>query len=248
MNEHEENIKPVGKKHGIQNKIKDYIDDLINDKNISMPKKIHIKLSGKKYSKTIEEYELPSLEQVQNYVKYLKRQVFDHNKRSDVSNFINENGYHRNIDRNEFFTFGEVLGSGSDDDHFQVGFTSVSLMSRIPVGVVFHCDATYKIVKVGYPLIVFGISDINRKFYPLCFMFACYETNQDYVKFFKSLKKLAILLNIKLSPEYMCIDASKSMAYGIRKVFTLCVILMCWFHLKSNVSSKFNLEKSYLYE
>jgi hypothetical protein len=74
-------------------------------------------------------------------------------------------------------------------------------MSRIPVGVVFHCDATYKIVKVGYPLIVFGISDINRKFYPLCFMFTCYETNQDYVKFFKSLKKLAILLNIKLSPE-----------------------------------------------
>jgi hypothetical protein len=74
LNEHEENIKPVGKKHGIQNKIKDYIDDLINDKNISIPKKI-------------------------------KRQVFDHNKRSDVCNFINENGYHRNIERNEFFTF-----------------------------------------------------------------------------------------------------------------------------------------------
>jgi hypothetical protein len=36
------------------------------------------------------------------------------------------------------------------------------------------------------------------------------ETNQDYVNFFKSLKKLAILLNIRLSPEYMCIDASKS--------------------------------------
>jgi hypothetical protein len=47
LNEHEENIKPVSKKHGIQNKIKEYIDDLINDGNISMPKKIHIKLSGK---------------------------------------------------------------------------------------------------------------------------------------------------------------------------------------------------------
>ncbi len=55
-------------------------------------------------------------------------------------------------------------------------------MSRIPVGGVFHCDATYKKVKVGYPLSVFGISDINRKFYPLCFMFTSSETNQDYVK------------------------------------------------------------------
>ncbi len=47
LNEHEEDIKLVSKKHGIQNKIKEYIDDLINDRNISMPKKIHIKLSGK---------------------------------------------------------------------------------------------------------------------------------------------------------------------------------------------------------
>ena len=238
LNEHEENIKPVGKKHGIQNKIKDYINDLITEKNISMPKKIQIKLSGKKYKEKIEKDELPSLEQIQNYVKYLKRQVFDHNKRSEVNNFINANGYHENIERNDFFTFGEVLGNGTDDDHFQVGFTSASLMSRIPIGVVFHCDATYKIVKVGYPLIVFGLSDINRKFYPLCFMFTSHETNKDYANFFKSVKKLSILLNIMLSPEYMCIDASKSMAYGIRKVFELCLILMCWFHLKSNVRLK----------
>ena len=111
-------------------KVKDYIRDLINQKNMSMPKKIHIKLSGKKYNQKIKEDELPSLEQVQNYIKYLKKQVFDHNNRRDVNKFINENGYHENIDRNEFFTFGEVLGSGTDDDHFQVGFTSVSLMSR----------------------------------------------------------------------------------------------------------------------
>ena len=47
-------------------KVKDYIRDLINQKNISMPKKIHIKLSGKKYNQKIKEDELPSLEQVQN--------------------------------------------------------------------------------------------------------------------------------------------------------------------------------------
>ncbi len=43
-----------------------------------------------------------------------------------------------------------------------LGFTSVKLMRRIREWIVFHCDATYKVVKVGYTLIVFGVSDINR--------------------------------------------------------------------------------------
>jgi hypothetical protein len=76
-----------------------------------------------------------------------------------------------------------------------LGFTSVKLMRRIREWIVFHCDATYKVVKVGYPLIVFGVSDINRifirKIYAICFMFTSHEQNKDYVKFFSSLEKLA---------------------------------------------------------
>ena len=108
-------------------------------------------------------------------------------------------------------------------------------MSRIPSGVVFHCDATYKIVKVGYPLIVFGISDINRKFYPICFMFTSHEQNKDYVKFFTSLKKLAIILNILLSPEYMCIDASKCMAKKFTKITN--TYLYEYSHKHGNIST-----------
>jgi hypothetical protein len=42
-------------------------------------------------------------------------------------------------------------------------------------------------------------------------------------------------LNITLAPKFMCIDASKAMAFAINKVFPLCIVLMCWFHLKYNV-------------
>jgi hypothetical protein len=45
-----------------------------------MPKKIHIKLNGRKYKKgpnKIDDEDIPTLEQIQNYVKYLKQKVFD---------------------------------------------------------------------------------------------------------------------------------------------------------------------------
>ena len=168
----------------------------------------------------------------------MKRKVFDNNKISVVQAFIRENGYHESIGSAELFTFGDSIGNGTDENHFQVGFTSVDLMSHIETGVVFHCDATYKVVKVGYPLIVFGMSDINRKFFPICFMFTSHEFTEDYKNFFASLIQLSNLLKIVFSPKYICIDASKSMSGAIKKLLPSCVVLMCWFHLKSNVTLK----------
>jgi hypothetical protein len=66
---------------------------------------------------------------------------------------------------------------------------------------------------------VFGVSDINRKFYPVAFMFTSHELNDDYLNFFKSLKRLCIVLNLSFDPKYMVIDASKALAYAIKIVF-----------------------------
>jgi hypothetical protein len=66
-------------------------------------------------------------------------------------------------------------------------------MFRISSGIIFHCDATYKVVKHEYPLIVFGVSDINRKFYPVAFMLTSHKLNDDYLTFYKSLKRLYIV-------------------------------------------------------
>jgi hypothetical protein len=57
-------------------------------------------------------------------------------------------------------------------------------------------------------------------------MFTSSKTNQDYVKFFKSLKKLAILLNIRLSTEYMCKDASKSVTM-VNARYSIYVLYLC---------------------
>ncbi len=127
---------------------------------------------------------------------------------SDVKKFAEDHKFKEGLQENDFFVFGSKIGIGTDSDHFQIGFTSQKLMSRIPSGIIFHCDATYKVVKLEFPLIVFGVSDFNRKFYPVAFMFTSYELNVDYLNFFKSLKRLCIVLNLIFDPKYMVIDAS----------------------------------------
>ena len=46
---------------------------------------------------------------------------------------------------------------------------------------------------------MFGISDINRKFYPIAFMIISHETEIDYVDFFKSLKDVCRLEKFEIN-------------------------------------------------
>jgi hypothetical protein len=67
---------------------------------------------------------------------------------SDVKKFAEDHEFKEGLQENDFFVFGSKIGIGTDSDHFQIGFTSQKLMSRIPSGIIFHCDATYKVVKL----------------------------------------------------------------------------------------------------
>lgn len=82
----------------------------------------------------------------------------------------------------------KILGQGSEDDHFHLGFTSKKLLKRMVDHealdkAVFHLDATYKIVRFNYPLIVFGYTDKKHQFFPVSFMFTSHEKQQDYLHF-----------------------------------------------------------------
>ena len=71
--------------------------------------------------------------------------------------------FNDDIDVNQMFEFGKQVGSGDDDDHFQCGFTSRQLLNRIAEfdnRGVFHIDATYKIIKHNFCLIVLGFTEM----------------------------------------------------------------------------------------
>jgi hypothetical protein len=106
-NEHDESDK-VQKKinHGISNLMKSLVNELIFDKDVSVPKKIAIKLNSQKYiEKRTEDnkiYDVPTLSQIQNYVKYLKGKICTKNKVEDIKKFVNDNGYYADINPKEF--------------------------------------------------------------------------------------------------------------------------------------------------
>jgi hypothetical protein len=102
---------------------------------------------------------------------------------------VRSHKYIENYDPNKLFVFGVRLGKGSDDDHLYLGFTTINLLKRIEnSNKLYHIDATYKILKYLFPLIIFGFTDISRKFYVVAYMFVSHEQEVDYKHFFTSLK------------------------------------------------------------
>ena len=104
----------------------------------------------------------------------------------------------------------------------------------------FHIDSTYKIVKYGYPLIVFGTTNMKRKFYPIAFMLTSHEQRIDFDYFWNQLFSVCIILKINIDViKYICIDADSAMANSIKLNLPDCTIIMCWYHLRANVIFNF---------
>ncbi len=96
--------------------------------------------------------------------------------------------------------FFDKIGNGSDGEHFQIGLTRKTMLSRVELNGMFHLDATYQIVKYNYPLIILGVTDITRKFHPICYMFTSHEQERDYDHFFESLLHECKFFDFKFEP------------------------------------------------
>ena len=210
------------------------IEEIIHIKSITKPKNIHIRLHKEDYFSKIET--MPTLKQIQNYISYRRSLIGDNNNIDVVNDFILKFKSENVIDDNKMFVFGELLGRGDDNDHFQIFFTSKTLISRLKKGLIFHVDGTYKIIKYFYPIIVFGCSDVQHKFYPIAFGITSHESNIDYKRFLIELNLMSnCILNYDFNPQYIISDASKSIGTAISSVYPKSKLIMCWYHLKANI-------------
>ncbi len=140
-----------------------------------------------------------------------------------------------------------VLGNGNDNNHFNLCFTSAKLLERLKLGDTYHIDCTYKIVKYFFPVLVFGITDIDRVFQPIAFMITSHETRNDFEFFFTSLASIASDFDIVFNPKIIISDACHAMNNAIVKLYPECILLMCWFHLKLNIRKHKNLIPEIMY-
>ena len=106
----------------------------------------------------------------------------------------------------------------------------------------FHLDSTYKITKNSYPLLIFGVSDVNRK----CFLLAAFIVSQTTAEMVKHcispLQSTAANLVpdlIRWTPDYVMSDADPAHLNAVTACFGINVrFLFCFFHLKKNVRDR----------
>jgi hypothetical protein len=55
-----------------------------------------------------------------------------------------------------------ILGDGSNEDHLQICATSKALLQFASKPGMKHIDCTYKILKNGFSLLVFGVTDFEH--------------------------------------------------------------------------------------
>ena len=201
------------------------------------PNRIYNLLKKKRFAKHVDKF--PTLKQIQTYFQTRRDQIGDNNDIIELKNYVDKLGYiDGDTSPHKLFTFGNSLVECDEENSFYLGFTSLALLRRAEnfknIGT-FHIDCTYKIVKYCYPLIIFGFTDIQRKFFPIAYMFTSRERELDFNHFFSSLLSVFNMFSINIQPTYIVIDASYALANSIKTMFPKAIILMCWFHLKQNV-------------
>ncbi len=96
-------------------------------------------------------------------------------------------------------------------------------------------DATYEIFREKFNLVAYGRTDLKRAYHPIAFMVTSHECTEDYEYFYRSLSHNTSSLSIPLSICYVVQDASLSEYQGLKNVFPEACVLMCYFHVTSNV-------------
>ena len=65
-------------------------------------------------------------------------QLDDREETAINKSFLLTYGWSSDLSLDDFFSFGEKFGDGTDEDHFQIGFTSLSMIQSLSLGKIFH--------------------------------------------------------------------------------------------------------------
>ncbi|CAF1025057.1 unnamed protein product [Brachionus calyciflorus] len=242
-------LKQWWKDHQIEDEEQETDDDIIPsavDCDNIIPSRVHeILINEYKISETL----LPSLKQVQNFVNNYRYTKFNRNSIKEVRKLIQNNLFSEDLDEHEPFFFNVkfdsknkiIINNGSEEKHINLMVTTKHLMSRIDSNLqgCYHLDATYKLIKNGFPLIVLGRTDSVHDFHPLGFCISSHEQEVDYYDFFQGFKTLSGMLDIEFDPNYLVQDAWLASYNAVSSHFDNCRVLMCYFHVIFNCRKEY---------
>lgn len=129
-----------------------------------------------------------------------------------------------------------------DQGDFCCVVTHLDAIKKLKKARHFQIDYTYKLMDPDYKLMVFGFSDINRKFHPIMFGISQDELALTIGFMFNQFEKICSDNNIILSFNTLTADLAPQFDAMLRNNYPETVRLHCWFHvsklIKSSISSE----------
>lgn len=132
----------------------------------------------------------------------------------------------------------DINDSRPDDSTFRFLVSTKMLIKNACSVKNMHTDATYKCVWQGYPVLLVGSTDSDRKFHPFGVCVASTERTRDFEFLFNSIKiATKDLFDVDIDPKVLISDAAGSIHNGFVNVFPSHIedIVMCWSHVRRNV-------------
>lgn len=178
---------------------------------------------------------VPSLTQLNNYLKILRQKKFGNNNISlgELELLLQT---HTDIPEQTEKAYVAAYETNYDDSniYFRFFITSKTLLKNAKYTYHLHADGTYKLNWQGYPVIVVGTTDRDRHFHCFGISVCSAETEDDYKFTFNSIKNTILkIFDFVYCPNVLIADAAPSISNAFKEVFggnTL--IIMCWFHVK----------------
>lgn len=143
-------------------------------------------------------------------------------------------------DQNEAFVLGYESCSITDEMSFRFTMSTPLLLAKIAKRELICIDATYKLNWLGFPLIIMGTIDREKKFHPLIYACSSHERTEDYAFVFKSVKD-AIRIHLKkiFSPKTLVSDGANAIRTSFYEVFPNAELdIMCFAHVLRNVRKR----------
>lgn len=169
--------------HGLSDALKAEINKLFELK--MKPKAIMQHLSE------MTHINLPKLSQLRNYLSDRRRAVYGQPSISlgELEAWILSLKTLPQDPHKVFVIANEIDASDEMKPAFRFAIPTKHLIGIAKDVSVVHADATYKIIWQGFPALVCGTSDKNRKFHPLCLGVTTNEQKEDFKVMFEGLKE-----------------------------------------------------------
>lgn len=102
----------------------------------------------------------------------------------------------------------------------------------------FHVDGTYRLIDIGYPVIILGVTDNNGSFYLMGIGICEDESATSYVWCVNVIKRNYNKLNSVFNPANIVADAAPQITKMQEECFPEALRTTCWAHVWRNINKK----------